>query len=242
MYMRLVKCPTCNTEIRPCNVLKHTAKCTGVPLKKVLKRDNLLCIFCKSEKKNNKSLVKHEQLCASNPNRRLSHFKTPGYIASNQYIKAKKLKIEPPTVSEVTRKKLSDAIKGRSDIFRKDVGKKISRTIRAKVKAGTWHTSLAKHMHIKYNGVDLHGSWELAYAKWCDKNNISWRRNTKTFEYVFEGKLRNYTPDFYLLDTREYIEIKGFKTKKDEAKWSQFPKNEKLTILLEKELKTLKII
>lgn len=39
-----------------------------------------------------------------------------------------------------------------------------------------------------------------------------------------------------LPETDEYIEIKGYKTIKDEAKWSQFPSHRKLRVLMKKEL------
>ena len=97
-------------------------------------------------------------------------------------------------------------------------------------------------MHIDYNGVDLHGSWELKYAQYLDANNIKWIRNKDSFHYEFEGKSRKYTPDFYLLESDEYIEIKGYKTEKDEAKWSQFPTHRKLVILMKKELEDLSVI
>jgi PAB1-binding protein PBP1 len=54
--------------------------------------------------------------------------------------------------------------------------------------------------------------------------------------------LHEITPDFYLPGTDEFIEIKGYKTEKDTAKWNQFPADKKLTILMHKELKDMQII
>lgn len=124
----------------------------------------------------------------------------------------------------------------------KDNAKKISETVNKKVKEGNWHTSLSRKMHINYNGFDLHGSWELAYAKYLDSNSIKWKRCKESFTYEFGGKSRKYTPDFYLIDSDEYVEIKGFKTEKDSAKWEQFPTHRKLIVLMSKNLKELKII
>jgi hypothetical protein len=59
--------------------------------------------------------------------------------------------------------------------------------------------------------------WELKYAQYLDEIGVVWERNTASFPYEFEGKMRNYTPDFYLPMTDEYVEIKGYKTEKDEA-------------------------
>lgn len=145
-------------------------------------------------------------------------------------------------VSKETKHKISLAAQARTPEWNKENGKRIAVAVNAKVANGEWHTSLAKHMHIDYNGIDLHGSWELAYAKYLDANNIKWVRNKDFFTYVFEGKQRRYTPDFYLVDTDEYIEVKGHKTDKDSAKWAQFPQNKKLKILMKDELSELGLI
>ena len=66
--------------------------------------------------------------------------------------------------------------------------------------------------------VKLDGSWQLAVAKYFDKNNINWRRNTKRFKYYHNNKTKHYTPDFYLVDTDQYIEVKGYITQLDKIK------------------------
>lgn len=101
--------------------------------------------------------------------------------------------------------------------------KKISETVNKKIKEGTWHNSFSKSRTHEYKGVKLYGKWELEYAKWLDKNNVKWSRVEESFVYIFEGKEKQYTPDFYLIDEDCYIEIKGYETEKDRAKWSQFP-------------------
>ena len=77
--------------------------------------------------------------------------------------------------------------------------------------------------------VRLNGTWEYKYALWLDEQGIRWIRNIKAFWYKFGCKIRKYYPDFYLIESDEYTEVKGYETEKDRAKWSQFP--EKLTIL-----------
>ena len=86
-------------------------------------------------------------------------------------------------------------------------------------------------MHYNYKGNDLHGTWELRYAIYLDNNNIRWKRPKDRFLYNYKNKNHYYTPDFYLIDSNEYIEIKGYSNDKDYAKWKQFPKNKKLVIL-----------
>lgn len=213
----------------------------------------LKCKYCQKECKSKVALAQHEIRCKQNPNRIISYFMTYEHQlklteirkqngCQNQYTKAKRLGLPKPICSEETRKKLSDRMKSRPKDFAKKIGKKISETVNEKVKAGIWHTSLAKRMHYNYKGNDLHGKWELAYAQWLDKQNIKWIRNKQHFDYIFENKKRRYTPDFYLPDTDEYIEIKGYETDKDRAKWSQFPKDKTLKVYKQKELKQLNII
>jgi ribosomal protein L40E len=60
--------------------------------------------------------------------------------------------------------------------------------------------------YIQYKKYFMHSSWEVAYAKYLDKNNIKWQYESKTFDL---GDT-TYTPDFYLPETDKYIEIKGY--------------------------------
>lgn len=207
------------------------------------------CCFCGKICKNANSLRNHERCCKLNPNKFVQSekfyeamAKRRGGSSENQYTKARKLGLPKPEISPDTKEKLANAVLARSKEWNAENGKKISESIKRKVEEGTWHTSLARKMHINYNGADLHGSWELAYAKFLDANNINWVRNTESFPYEFRGKTRRYTPDFFLVDTGEYVEIKGFQTEKDEAKWRQFPKDKKLVILKQQDLKLLQII
>ena len=88
--------------------------------------------------------------------------------------------------------------------------------------------------------VYLDSSWELKYAEWLDSQGINWKRNIMKFPYQYEDKVHYYIPDFYLLDAKQYIQIKGYKTEKDLAKWQFFP--HKLTVLMKSELKMLQIL
>ena len=200
-----------------------------------------ICKFCGKECKNANSLRNHERLCSKNPDRQYSWFQLnppSAYKHSNQFIKAKE---EGKTfeVSETTRKALSDAIKKRDKSFTQAVGKKISKTVKKKIKDGTWHVSIKKSMYYEYKGIIFHGKWELYYAQYLDSKNIKWKRPSETFSYIFNNKEKYYTPDFYIPSEDLYIEIKGYKTEKDEAKWKQFPKN--LKVLMKKDLKDLGI-
>jgi hypothetical protein len=247
-------CPKCKHECKPCNFQKHVKSCNGVKsyavrLKEglVIPRDktNLNCVYCNKQCKNFKSVLSHERLCKLNPNKQSTPFQQENFKKhhiENGATKAKKLGLPKPIISDETRQKISKHVKGRSKELKQRIAKKVSETIKRKVENNEWHTSLAKNMRHEYKGVVVHGSWELAYAKWLDINNIEWVRCNDTFTYSFEGKQRRYTPDFYLLNSNEYVEIKGYQTEKDLAKWKQFPKDKKLKILVEIDLKQLNVI
>lgn len=54
--------------------------------------------------------------------------------------------------------------------------------------------------------IRLRSSYELAYAKYLDYNNILWLYEMETFDLG----TTTYTPDFYLPKTEKFIEIKGY--------------------------------
>jgi len=203
------------------------------------------CKHCDKECKNDNSLRNHQRLCKLNPDRQTTPFcdlAKQKEIADKRKSSGRVNQWSNPgyQLSEHTREKMSRSSIGRQ--HSKDTKEKISNAVNEKIKNNDWHTSLAKDHHYNYNGVDLHGKWELSYAQWLDANNISWSRCKESFKYFYEGKERRYTPDFYLHDTDEYIEIKGYKTDKDDEKWSQFPQYRNLVVLMKEDLKHLRII
>ncbi len=71
-----------------------------------------------------------------------------------------------------------------------------------------------------YKGFFCDSSWELAYVMYCLDNDIKIARNTEKFKYGFEGKTKNYIPDFICGDS--YVEIKGFASEEWSAKLEAF--------------------
>lgn len=259
--MKCVVCAKCNRELDSRGYTSHFKRCGEEKKPKdnsrYIKRvqfepDRMNCVFCSKLCKNYNSRINHERLCKQNANRETSYFidhqdkiaelkKLPGYTNHNQYTKARAngmaIVHSEKTLAHLRRMR---TLRTPESIER--ANKAISETIKKKVAEGTWHTSLAKRMHYNYNGIDLHGKWELSYAKWLDEKDIKWIRCKQSFSYLYEDVLRRYTPDFYLPDTDEYVEIKGYKTSKDECKWKHFPKDLKLTVLMESDLKKMGVI
>ena len=219
---------------------KHKVAITSI------NRDDLFCKFCGKQCKNENSLRNHERMCTQNPDQSYREkFNTKNNIGHSAWNKGL-TKETDPRVAKCGKTYSKNHSLGLHKTYengskRPEVKEKISRSCLKRSQEGTWYTSLAKDMHIQYKGEDLHGSWELKYAQYLDSKNIVWLRNKERFLYVYKDKQHYYTPDFYLPDANEYIEIKGYKTGKDYAKWKQFPKDKKLTVLAEKELLSLGI-
>ena len=65
-------------------------------------------------------------------------------------------------------------------------------------------------------------SWELAWVIYSIEHNIKFERNKEGFEYTFQNEKHKYYPDF-ILESGEYIEIKGYLTEQVKEKIKQFP-------------------
>jgi hypothetical protein len=85
-------------------------------------------------------------------------------------------------------------------------------------KTGGWRNFGGNGKKGTFEGFLYQSSWELIWIKYHIQNNITFRRCNEHFEYEFGGKVRKYFPDFYLTDTGEYIEVKGFPSEQTDAK------------------------
>jgi hypothetical protein len=265
MIRTFIECEKCKQNVSKSNFNRHIKKCNGIldywAKKKlgILEIDNsTVCKFCNKVNKNSNSNRNHQRLCKSNPDKQYTFIEQNKDIfkkgnpygnrfkfnRSNQYIKAKELGLPKPILSKESRYKISLKSKNRSEELNKKIGSKVSETVSKKMLEGSWHTYGNGKFNKKYiyNGILFDSSWEMKYAMWLDCSDIKWERCKNRFSYVFDDRRKNYIPDFYLPDTKEYIEIKGFTTDRDLAKWEQFPKELKLTILMEKELKDKGVI
>ena len=151
----------------------------------------------------------------------------------------------------LTKQKISKSLKGKStgictepnkELLRRE---KIRNAINKRYENG-WEVKCGRCKKINYHSeiagdIKLDGSWELLVAKYLDKQKLNWIRNKKRFQYInLQNKKSTYCPDFYINDWNTYLEIKGYETKLDKCKWSQF--NENLLIWRKKDLKEKQII
>ena len=190
------------------------------------------CQYCKKECLNPNSFRNHERLCKENPNRQIlkSNFiaynkmrKDLGLPGNNQHTKAKK-EGRTITVSDETRKKMSDSGKGRklTEEQRSRISDSMKRIVREKPESYSASNVNGRVKKILYKGILLDSKWELEFAEWCDKESILWEKNTVGFEYEWNGK-RIYYPDFYLKDLKRFVEVKGYERERDPIKWKSVP-------------------
>lgn len=189
------------------------------------------CQYCEKFCKNSNSLLNHERLCKNNPNRAESSFVrfkkdnpdpwNKGLIgAQSAWNKGKTIDGHP--CPEAQRVILSEKMK-------------------AKYAAG-WDPKAGRCKKYSYSSkiagdIKVDGTWELTFCKYADAKGLKWERNTQRFGYVTaEGKCSTYKPDFFVCDWNSFVEIKGYETDLDHAKWSQFPKDLNLIVLRRKEI------
>ena len=168
------------------------------------------CLYCEKSfgRKNGHTL--HQKACELNPNR---------VSGKNQWSNG------TYEISDDTRKKFSDANYRRDSIWNEETKK--AQSVRMKLVVDQHPESYTssnrgRTKQIIYNGIKFQGQWELDFYKWCESKNIDIERSTEWFEYNWNG-IRKYNPDFYIPSLDLYVEIKGYETDRDRAKWLATP-------------------
>ena len=188
------------------------------------------CRYCGSEHKNNNSLRNHERICKENPKKQSTCFSQPNFKRmhkGNQFTKAKELGLSKPVVTEKTREKLRRAGTGRthSDETKRILSEKLS--LNNKGGRSKWY---------EVNGVKVQGTWERNVAEILTEKGINWIKpsaKNHSMKYEMDGKIRTYTPDFYLTDDNLYLEIKGYWWGNDREKMKHvLEQNPKVNILI----------
>ena len=132
----------------------------------------------------------------------------------------------------------SQAMKGKScspevaaKISAANKGKKKSEEHRRKLsesKKGIRHPNYGKkrvhgkriwHQQPDGNWVAMRSSWETAYASWLDKQGVAWEYESKTY-ILSDGSA--YTPDFWLIEIKKHVEVKGWMRAKWQKKYERF--------------------
>ena len=90
---------------------------------------------------------------------------------------------------------------------------------------------------IIVDGIKLQGQWEVDFYNWAKNAGLNPQRPTKAFKYVWNGE-RWYHPDFYIESLDTYVEVKGYETERDRAKWLHF--KERLVIIREQQIQQIR--
>ena len=114
-----------------------------------------------------------------------------------------------------------------------------------KLKSG--YTKNYKYLDKSSKEHIVQGSYELAFIKWLDKNNMKFRCHEDRIKYIDSiGIERTYLPDFFVEEWNSYVDVKSsywYSIQKDKFT-NIFKSNPSLNlkILLENDLKTMNIL
>ncbi len=193
------------------------------------------CKFCNKNSKNSNYKKTHERFCKLNPSREIPHFqKLHNLNLLPPWNKGKKIGTSPHKGKHFPNRKTK---------MQEQTKKKLSIKMNKLIENGWRPIACGRCKKYNYNSpiagsITLDGTWELKVAKWLDSKNYNWKRNTKRFLYVsLDNKTKGYVPDFWVEEFDGYLEVKGYETKLDRCKWSQFP--EKLIIWKREEISKL---
>ena len=100
-----------------------------------------------------------------------------------------------------------------------------------KPKLGGYRKGSGRGKHGWYKGIYCDSSWELAFVIYHLEHNINIKRCKNPRKYIFEGKEFKYYPDFEI--NNKIYEIKGYSTKRWEAKISQ---NSDIIVLMKEDM------
>lgn len=225
-----------------------------------------ICQFCGSERYNTNSFKNHERRCKLNPDRKnqkipiyerniYKQIETNdifcsygcGELAKYELKNGKYLCTKATSSCKMIIKKIKDNQKNLvpnpiDPLKMEEKRRKISEHIKMRYASG-WEPTCGRCKKYNYYSpiageIKVDGTWELKVARYLDTINVSWQRNKKRFDYIRPNGVKStYQPDFYIKDWNCYIEVKGYETDLDRAKWSQFP--EKLQVWRKKEINNL---
>jgi hypothetical protein len=193
-----------------------------------------ICKYCSREFKNAGGLGSHEPYCKLNPSR-VQRKKSPNAHRPKGMPSWNKGLTGDPRCkhTEETKEKLKGST-GKASTLEAELLRKQKISEKAKVSNGGYRQGSGRGKKGWYRGFFCDSSYELAYLIYCLDNNIEIKRNTEKRQYIWEGKTRNYIPDFIV--NGELVEIKGFRTEQWEAKINANPD---IKVLYEKDLKDI---
>lgn len=178
-----------------------------------------ICLYCQREFSNAGGLGAHQPYCKSNPTR-VQRAKSPNAHrrkGSTSTCKGTTKEQNP----KLARPMLHGVRFGASLVGHTEETKQRLSVIAKERKLGGYIQGSGRGKKGWYKGFFCDSSWELAYVIYCLDHSINIVRNKEKRQYVWEGKVKNYIPDFIVNGV--ITEIKGYKTEQWMAKINANP-------------------
>jgi len=236
-----INCEFCNRPARTLSSYRqHKCKCSLNPSNLNLSKNDLTCNFCNRIAKNIDSNRQHKIRCKKNPDRIFVVSNLPPLAIrkkSNQYIKGTAKPWTPEQSAKASEKGriTSNAYYSKPENRQKQ--SEIMKSVAINNPESYNSSNRGRTKQIIYDGIKFQGNWELDFYKWAKDQKLPITRVTQGFSYQFNGT-RTYYPDFYIESLNLYIEIKGYETDKDKAKWRDFP--HRLYVVRQKEINSIR--
>ena len=181
----------------------------------------MICPYCKKEFETNLSLGCHKVRCSLNPNKKEwnSWRSTSCWNKGLTKDTDERIKKQGETFhSRVENGEIKIQGHKHSVETKEILSKKRSEYLASAENAGGFKdVGWYKIKNIKNIEYVVRGLWEYNVALKLNELNILWIRNQYLNYFVDEVK-KIYNPDFYLPDSNEYIEVKGYFSDKDKIK------------------------
>jgi hypothetical protein len=178
----------------------------------------MICQYCSKEYTNKIGYSNHVRRCPQNPNRIHEGLTPEG-----------REKIRQSTIEQNKRQWQDESV-------RKKHKESMLRAVKENPESYT-SANRGRTKQIIIDNIKLQGQWEVDFYLWAKSQGLEPKRPTESFQYEWNG-VRWYHPDFYIESLDLYVEVKGYETDRDRAKWLTFPKN--LLIIKAKEIKQIR--
>ena len=207
-----------------------------------MNKTKITCIHCSKEITSN-NIERHQIKCSLPKVVSVPKFnpRNTGKKGRNQFSKARDEGRSIPAFSDATIAKIL-ATKERNGTFghTEESKRKLSASMKRAVENNPnsyTSSNRGRTKQIIVDGIKFQGQWEVDFYLWAKGAGLNPQRATEGFSYHWNGE-RTYFPDFYIESTDCYVEVKGFETDKDRAKWNQFPKE--LRVVREQSIKDIR--
>jgi hypothetical protein len=137
----------------------------------------------------------------------------PGHRPGNKVLKARRLGLPEPIMSEETRAKIGASSRGRRHTLESRQKISLARATQIEEMGGDrGGFRQVKNYPVLNNLGELYickGMWERDVAEWLNNQGIIWVRKIY-ISYMLDSGPKTYIPDFYIPAKNLYIEVKGY--------------------------------